>query len=46
MNRWKGENKQPDESGLSLTLIGGAFEASELDAKRAIKQACEMAAEI
>ena len=30
--------------GLTPHLIGGAFEASELDAKRAIKQASELAA--
>lgn len=29
--------------GLSPQLIGGAFEAAELDAKRAIKQATELA---
>ncbi|MDE2561142.1 MAG: NADPH-dependent 2,4-dienoyl-CoA reductase [Sphingomonadales bacterium] len=32
--------------GIASTLIGGAFEASELDAKRAIKQASELAAMI
>jgi 2,4-dienoyl-CoA reductase (NADPH2) len=32
------------ESGIKSTLVGGAFEAAELDAKRAIKQACELAA--
>lgn len=32
--------------GLSADLVGGAFEAKELDAKAAIKQACEMAAVI
>jgi 2,4-dienoyl-CoA reductase (NADPH2) len=31
-------------TGQSAHLIGGAFEASELDAKRAIKQATELAA--
>ena len=30
--------------GLKATLVGGAFEASELDAKRAIEQACQLAA--
>jgi 2,4-dienoyl-CoA reductase (NADPH2) len=30
-------------AGQSAHLIGGAFEASELDAKRAIKQATELA---
>ncbi|MBT6385948.1 MAG: FAD-dependent oxidoreductase, partial [Alphaproteobacteria bacterium] len=32
------------KAGLNSTLVGGAFEAAELDAKRAIKQACELAA--
>ncbi|MEZ5726749.1 MAG: NADPH-dependent 2,4-dienoyl-CoA reductase [Burkholderiaceae bacterium] len=32
--------------GVKSTLVGGAFEAAELDAKRAIKQACELAAEV
>ncbi len=32
------------QAGLKLHLIGGAFEASELDAKRAINQACRLAA--
>ena len=32
--------------GQEPTLIGGAFEATELDAKRAIDQACQLAAEI
>jgi len=31
---------------INSTLIGGAFEAAELDAKKAIKQACELAAEV
>jgi 2,4-dienoyl-CoA reductase (NADPH2) len=30
--------------GLKATLVGGAFEAGELDAKRAIEQACQLAA--
>ena len=30
--------------GLAAELVGGAFEAKELDAKAAIKQASEMAA--
>ncbi|MEZ5649781.1 MAG: NADPH-dependent 2,4-dienoyl-CoA reductase [Burkholderiaceae bacterium] len=30
--------------GVTSTLVGGAFEAAELDAKRAIKQASELAA--
>ncbi|MFP6582254.1 MAG: NADPH-dependent 2,4-dienoyl-CoA reductase [Candidatus Hydrogenedentota bacterium] len=34
------------EQGVASTLIGGAFEATELDAKSAIKQACELAAEV
>ena len=32
------------QAGQKSTLVGGAFEAAELDAKRAIKQACELAA--
>jgi len=32
--------------GLSVSLVGGAFEASELDAKRAINQACHMASAV
>jgi 2,4-dienoyl-CoA reductase (NADPH2) len=32
--------------GLSVHLIGGAFEAAELDAKRAIHQASHLAAEV
>ncbi|MFZ1581122.1 MAG: NADPH-dependent 2,4-dienoyl-CoA reductase, partial [Saprospiraceae bacterium] len=32
--------------GLSPKLIGGAFEAAELDAKSAIHQACTLAAEV
>jgi len=31
-------------AGINATLIGGAYEAVELDAKRAINQACELAA--
>jgi 2,4-dienoyl-CoA reductase (NADPH2) len=34
------------QAGQKSTLVGGAFEASELDAKRAIKQACELAAAV
>ena len=34
------------DSGVGTSLIGGAFEASELDAKAAIKQASYLAAEI
>ncbi len=34
------------KSGQSATLIGGAFEALELDAKRAINQACYLAAAV
>ena len=33
-------------AGLNSTLVGGAYEAAELDAKRAIKQACELAAAV
>ncbi|NDG38994.1 MAG: NADPH-dependent 2,4-dienoyl-CoA reductase [Betaproteobacteria bacterium] len=33
-------------SGLKPSLVGGAFEASELDAKRAIDQASRLAAEV
>ena len=32
--------------GMRAHLIGGAFEAAELDAKRAIDQACRLAAAI
>jgi 2,4-dienoyl-CoA reductase (NADPH2) len=32
--------------GITAHLIGGAFEAAELDAKRAIKQASELAAQL
>lgn len=34
------------ENGIKAHLIGGAFEAAELDAKKAIKQATELALEI
>jgi 2,4-dienoyl-CoA reductase (NADPH2) len=34
------------EKGIKTHLIGGAFEAAELDAKKAIKQATELALEI
>jgi 2,4-dienoyl-CoA reductase (NADPH2) len=30
-------------AGITATLIGGAYEASELDAKQAINQATELA---
>jgi 2,4-dienoyl-CoA reductase (NADPH2) len=33
-------------AGLSVHLIGGAYKANELDAKRAIKQATELTAAI
>ena len=33
-------------AGLPVHLIGGAFEAAELDAKRAIRQASHLAAEV
>ena len=32
--------------GLPVELVGGAYEAAELDAKAAINQACHMAAEV
>ncbi|MEP1471012.1 MAG: NADPH-dependent 2,4-dienoyl-CoA reductase [Halieaceae bacterium] len=32
--------------GLAVALVGGAYEAAELDAKAAINQACHMAAEV
>ena len=32
--------------GVKASLVGGAYEAAELDAKRAIDQACRMAAEV
>ena len=35
-----------EEKGVSAELVGGAFEAAELDAKAAIKQASELAANI
>ena len=34
------------DSGLSVSLIGGAYEALELDAKTAIKQASYLAAAV
>jgi len=34
------------ELGLKSTLVGGAFEAAELDAKRAINQASRLAATV
>jgi len=34
------------EKGVSVELVGGAYEAAELDAKAAIKQASELAAQI
>ena len=33
-------------NGLPVALVGGAYEAAELDAKAAINQACHMAAEV
>jgi len=33
-------------AGVAATLVGGAFEAVELDAKRAIDQACRLAAQV
>ena len=35
-----------ETKGVSAELVGGAFEAAELDAKAAIKQASEFAANI
>ena len=35
---------QLSEQGVSATLVGGAFEAAELDAKKAIDQASRLAA--
>ena len=35
-----------EASGMSVELVGGAYEAAELDAKAAIKQASELAAQI
>jgi 2,4-dienoyl-CoA reductase (NADPH2) len=37
---------QLQENGVKVHLIGGAYEAREIDAKRAIRQAAELAAEI
>ena len=34
------------QSGLEASLIGGACDAAELDAKRAINQACHLAAAV
>ncbi len=34
------------QAGLNSQLVGGAFEATELDAKRAIDQACRQAAQV
>ena len=34
------------DNGINVHLIGGADEAKELDAKRAIKQAAELAAKL
>ena len=33
-------------SGMSVTLVGGAYEAAELDAKAAINQSCYLAAAV
>lgn len=35
-----------ESQGVNATLVGGAFEAAELDAKRAINQACHLAAAV
>ncbi len=37
---------QLQHSGLSVSLVGGAYEAAELDAKQAINQACYLAAAV
>jgi len=37
---------QLQAAGLKAHLVGGAYEAAELDAKRAIDQACRLAAEV
>ncbi len=34
------------KAGVKATLVGGAYEAAELDAKAAINQACELAAAV
>lgn len=34
------------DSGINVSLVGGAYEAAELDAKRAINQACYLAAAV
>ncbi|KAA3633901.1 MAG: FAD-binding protein, partial [Bacteroidetes bacterium] len=39
-------HNQLKEQGVKSHLIGGAFEAREIDAKRAIRQAAELAAEV
>ncbi|MCB9325135.1 MAG: NADPH-dependent 2,4-dienoyl-CoA reductase [Lewinellaceae bacterium] len=39
-------HNQLEHEGVKTHLIGGAFEAREIDAKRAIRQAAELAAEI
>jgi len=38
--------RELDDGGLANTLVGGAFEARELDAKRAIEQATRVAASL
>ena len=37
---------KPEHSDLNVSLIGGAYEAVELDAKRAINQASYLAAAV
>ena len=37
---------QLQQAGVRATLVGGAFEAAELDAKQAINQATELAAAV
>jgi 2,4-dienoyl-CoA reductase (NADPH2) len=34
------------DAGMNVSLVGGAYEAVELDAKKAIEQASRMAAEV
>jgi len=35
-----------EAEGASVSVLGGAYQASELDAKAAIDQACRLAADI
>ena len=34
------------DSDMNISLVGGAYEAAELDAKQAINQACHLAAAV